>query len=260
MNPVILFLVDGMRPDGLQQADTPNIDGLIANGSSTMTARTVMPSVTLPCHMSLFHSVGPERHGITTNTWTPQVRPIPGLTDALHAAGKKTAAFFNWEELRDLSRPGSLDHIYFSASALDLSGTGDWDIAKAANRYIGSARPDFSFVYLGCTDETGHAHGWMTEPYLSAIANADRCIGRVLEAAPEGTVAIVMADHGGHEKTHGTEFDDDMTIPFVISRLGDESPSQIDREVHITDIAPTVTTLLGVNSPQAWTGTPIIFD
>ena len=118
---VILFLVDGMRPDGLQQADTPILDRLIATGSSTMRARTVMPSVTLPCHMSLFHSVGPDRHGITTNTWMPQVRPIPGLTDAIHAAGKRTAAFFNWEELRDLSRPGSLDNIYFSASAQDLS-------------------------------------------------------------------------------------------------------------------------------------------
>ena len=40
-----------------------------------------MPSVTLPCHMSLFHSVDPDRHGITTNGYVPQVRPIKGMFD-----------------------------------------------------------------------------------------------------------------------------------------------------------------------------------
>ena len=29
---VILFSIDGMRPDALQQAQTPNIDRLVANG------------------------------------------------------------------------------------------------------------------------------------------------------------------------------------------------------------------------------------
>jgi len=256
---VILFLVDGMRPDGLQQADTPILDRLIATGSSTMRARTVMPSVTLPCHMSLFHSVGPDRHGITTNTWMPQVRPIPGLTDAIHAAGKRTAAFFNWEELRDLSRPGSLDNIYFSASAQDLSGTGDREIADAAHRHLAEAKPNFAFVYFGCTDETGHAHGWMTDEYLSAISTADSCIGRVVAAMQENAVAVVMADHGGHEKTHGTESDEDMTIPLILSRIGTDSATTIEGDVHITDVAPTVAALLGVPAPPGWIGKPIEF-
>jgi predicted AlkP superfamily pyrophosphatase or phosphodiesterase len=254
---VVLFLVDGMRPDGLQQAETPNVDRLIASGASTMSARTVMPSVTLPCHMSLFHSVGADRHGITTNTWMPQVRPIPGLTDALHAAGKTTAAFFNWEELRDLSRPGSLDHIFFSATAGDLSGAGDREIAKAANQHISEHQPNFAFVYLGCTDETGHAHGWMTDEYLNAISNADRCIGTVLEAMREESVAVVIADHGGHEKTHGTPSDEDMTIPVVISRQGQEARRTLDQDVQITDIAPTIVSLLSVEAPAAWIGSKV---
>lgn len=47
-------------------------------GSYSLRARTVMPSVTLPCHMSLFHSVDPGRHGILTNTYVPQARPRGG--------------------------------------------------------------------------------------------------------------------------------------------------------------------------------------
>ena len=56
-----------------------------------------MPSATLPCHTSMFRGVTPERHGITTNTWVPQVRPVPSLVDVLHRAGKRTAFFYNWE-------------------------------------------------------------------------------------------------------------------------------------------------------------------
>ena len=79
-NPsVTLILVDGMRPDGLAQAPTPTLDRLIANGAASMSARTIMPSITLPCISSLFLGVSPERHGITSNVYTPPARAVPGL-------------------------------------------------------------------------------------------------------------------------------------------------------------------------------------
>ena len=54
---VILISVDGMRPDGLQQCGNPFLEELKKTASYTFDARTVIPSVTLPCHMSMFHSV-----------------------------------------------------------------------------------------------------------------------------------------------------------------------------------------------------------
>ena len=60
---IILILCDGMRPDAL--SNIPQVNAIKQKASYTMTATTVMPSVTLPCHMSLFHSVDPSRHGIT---------------------------------------------------------------------------------------------------------------------------------------------------------------------------------------------------
>jgi predicted AlkP superfamily pyrophosphatase or phosphodiesterase len=99
---VILILVDGMRPDSLGNIEFTQ--KFLKQSSYTMNAKTVMPSITLPCHMSLFHSVDPQRHGILTNTYTPQVRPIKGLCEQLKASKKKCAFFYNWEELRDLTR------------------------------------------------------------------------------------------------------------------------------------------------------------
>ena len=106
---VILILVDGMRPDGMMGCGNPFAEKLIKESTYSLKAQTVMPSVTLPCHMSLFHSVDPTRHGIVTNTYVPQVRPIEGLFDRLDKFDKKCAFFYTWEELRDLSRP---DHLH----------------------------------------------------------------------------------------------------------------------------------------------------
>ena len=63
----VLLLVDGLRPDVLTGCGNPLAQQLIQQSYATLQARTVMPSVTLPCHMSLFHSVVPERHGVLTN-------------------------------------------------------------------------------------------------------------------------------------------------------------------------------------------------
>jgi arylsulfatase A-like enzyme len=110
---VILFVIDGLRPDALQQAHTSEIDKLVAQGAYTWRAQTVTPSVSLPCHTSLFFAVPPARHGVVSNVWTPLPPPVPSLIEVVHQAGLGTAAFYTWEELRDLARPGALDFAYY---------------------------------------------------------------------------------------------------------------------------------------------------
>ena len=109
----ILIVVDGLRPDALAACGNKFVDELLSHSIYTLDAKTVMPSVTLPSHMSLFHSVPPERHGILTNTYVPMVRPINGICEVLRAAGKASALFYDWEELKDLSRPDSLAYANY---------------------------------------------------------------------------------------------------------------------------------------------------
>lgn len=254
---VVLFLVDGMRPDGMMQADTPTMDTLRTGGAHTLSARTVMPSMTLPCHTSLFLGVPPTRHGIVSNTWQPQVRPVPGLFDVLQQAGLVTAFFYNWEELRDLSRPGSLQ---VSAMVKDVTGDGKADtaVSQLAAQWLKNNPFNFTFVYLGGTDLAGHGYSWMSDNYLQAINHADQCIQHVLDALPEDCTVIVTSDHGGHEQTHGTDSDEDMTTPFIINGPTIAPGQTIQQPVQITDIAPTITHLFGINAPKDWIGLPIV--
>ena len=250
---VVLILVDGMRPDGLLSCGHPFARELVERSASDLSARTVMPSVTLPCHMSLFHSVDPERHGILSNTYVPQVRPIVGLFDQLSQYGKKCGFFYTWEQLRDLCRPGCL-HTTMSCNLHQIEDS-DTRITDAAIPYIRAEQPDFLFLYLGETDEVGHDHGWMSPEYLAAVHKAFGCIERVYRALPEGYQMIVLADHGGHGRAHGTEMPEDMTIPmcFTGSRF---APGTKLAGVSILDVAPTVAKLLEVPPVKEWEGKP----
>src|SRR5574338_615319 len=122
MPPVVFIMLDGVRPDALTAADCPALHSLRERGSSTLRARSVMPCITLPCHTSIFHSVPPTRHGITSNVFTPMARPLPGLVEMARIAEKRVAFFYNWEELRDLARPGNIHYSYFRDSARDPDG------------------------------------------------------------------------------------------------------------------------------------------
>lgn len=251
---IILFLVDGMRPDALAQADTPVIDRLIATGASTLSAQTVMPSISLPCIASLFLGTPPARHGITTNAWAP-TNPNNGLIEVLATHGRSAASFYNWEPLRDLSPPGALQAAFFVKNDQVPEGRGDTALAALAARYLSAEPVDFAFLYLGHTDSAGHAHGWMSAPYLAAIENADRAIGAVLDHLGDGWGVVVTADHGGHDRHHGTEQAVDMTIPMVIHghpRLG--TGAQLPTPATILDIAPTIAAWMGLTPAPAWLG------
>jgi predicted AlkP superfamily pyrophosphatase or phosphodiesterase len=247
----VLFSIDGMRPDGLLQAHAPNIHKLIDTGASTMRAQTVMPSVTLPCHSSMIRGVDVPRHGITGNTFQPIARPVPSVIDVASNHGLRCGFFYNWGPLRDLCDPESTAvSFYYRGHTI---AEGDRIVADAAVRAIQSDKLDFVFVYLGYTDECGHENGWMTTPYLEAIANADKCVGQVLEAAGE-THALVLSDHGGHGRSHGTDMPEDMTIPWILAGPGVPGPTTIDSPVRIYDTAPTIAHILRLPLAREWDG------
>jgi predicted AlkP superfamily pyrophosphatase or phosphodiesterase len=250
--PVLLISVDGMRPDAIDLADTPCMHALIRDGAYCRSARTVMPSVTLPCHTSMFRGVDVPRHGITTNVFQPLARPVPSVFDVAKENDLTTGMFYNWAELRDLMAPQSTSVSYLYNNA--FSTEGDDIVADMAVRHLAESQFDLVFLYLGYTDECGHEHGWMSEKYLEAVSNADRCIGRVLDAYRSRPNVLLLSDHGGHGKTHGTEQDEDMTIPFLLNGPSVRAGVELREEVRIFDACPTIAALAGLPLHRYWHG------
>lgn len=256
---VVLVTLDGVRPDAIRQASTPHIDQIVKDGSHTLTAQSVMPSITLPCHNSIFRSVPPSRHGVTSNVFNPAPDLPPSLFDIASRAGLVTGMFYNWPPLRDIAEPDSV-HVSYCESNTHLP-EGDCHITDMAIQAARRQRFDLLFLYLGHVDWSGHEYGWMSDEYLEAVRQADECLGRFVSASIDMVQPvdfIVFADHGGHDRGHGTDSPEDMTIPFLMWGYRVESGHTIRRPVTLLDIAPTAATLLGLKAAPEWQGTPVL--
>ena len=255
ITPVILLMLDGLRPDVFGQCQAPNLEAFRDRSAYSMAAQSVEPSVTIPCHTSIFHSVPPARHGIVTNDWHPMARPLPGLMEVAKQHERRCAFIHNWEYLRDLNRPGSLSYIYFEDSAYDP--VGDERIIAEAIRYFEEATPDFMFVYQSTIDVWGHRYGWMSAEYLRHVEFIDKSVGRLLDAISDRATILIQSDHGGHDRTHGTELAEDMTILWMVAGPDIRQNHTIQQPVSLLDTAPTMARLMGIKPHEMWEGSVI---
>ena len=255
-NKVILISIDGMRPDGLRACGNPYVAELEKRATYTYTGQAVFPSVTFPCHYSMAHSVTPERHGILTNTYVPEVRPVTGIFEKIRSAGGVSAMFYGWEPLRDIASPGALAFsTYINAYMKESTDT---VLTDEALRVIAEDKPDFVFLYMVETDEKGgHDNGWMSEEYLRRISIAIDNVKRVVEAYGDEYRVIVMADHGGHDRSHGSRMPEDMTVPFFYIGEGFAPGREIDG-LSLLDVAPTIADLLGIAPEREWEGRSVL--
>jgi len=258
---VIVVSIDGLRGDAIEAAGARHLAQLLADGSGTVLAQTILPSKTLPSHTSMLTGVSPEVHGITWNddrTGELGVVGVPTVFELAHDAGYHTAAFFSKAKFRHLVREGSLDFVGVpGGNVLPASRT-----VTEAVRYMRRERPNLLFVHIADPDFMGHAVGWMSLPYRWAVREADAAVGDILLAATrtygEGNFTlIVTADHGGHGRDHGSSDPRDTTIPWIAYGRGIQANHRIVGPVSTMDTAATVLRILGVARPVLWAGVPV---
>jgi predicted AlkP superfamily pyrophosphatase or phosphodiesterase len=248
----VVISIDGLRPDVLMQSDAPVIHGLMASGSFTLRARTTETCVTLPSHVSMLTGVPPEEHGVTWNGDRPPANrrhPLkPTLFDVAHQAGLTTAMVAGKLKFQALETPGALDWSR-------VRKTKDVMVADTAVRWIEEHAPQVMFVHLPGVDWSGHFWGWGSGAQRAAVATADRCVGRVLEALRargvlDSTVVVVTSDHGGVGRSHPPSDPRSQFIPWIVSGPGIHANLDLAHgtgsEVVTEDTFATVCALLGL--------------
>lgn len=261
---VILVSIDGLRPDAIDAFKASTLGRLVREGSSTLAARTIMPSKTLPSHTSMLTGEPPEEHQVLWNDVTSAERDeidLPNIFSVARSGGYRTAAFFSKAKFGPLQRAGTLDY-----SQAPGGWFGRWSSKRTIGdvaEYLETARPNLLFVHLTDPDAVGHRSGWMSAEYGRAVQAADSALGRLIELAdeaygPRSYALIVTADHGGHEKGHGSDHPFDVTIPWIAWGQGIRPGTLAPETVHTMDTASTVLWLLGLTEPADWAGTPVI--
>ena len=253
---VILISIDGLRPDAVETCGHPFVNTLRENGCYSPDASSVVPPVTLPAHTSIFYSVPPIRHGIITNDYMPPVRPIRGLAEQLERADKTCAAFYGWEPMRHVWTSGNMKYSLFVNEYEEDNS--DLLLTQEALSLIERKEPDFVYLYLVETDDKGgHDHGWMTSEYMHRVNNAFSCVQQVYEAVHDRYTIVITADHGGHNRGHGENIPEDMTIPMFF--VGKEFPKGVQlHELTLLDLAPTIADLMGIPKVREWEGTSVL--
>jgi predicted AlkP superfamily pyrophosphatase or phosphodiesterase len=260
---VVLVSIDGLRPDAIAKFNAPALSKLLREGSYSLAATTIMPSKTLPSHTSMLTGEPPDEHGVLWNNVIddqPGTLEIPTVFSAARASGYRTAAFFSKAKFSHLQVPGTLDY-----SQAPGGWFGKWSsdaTVNAVEAHLAKHVPNLLFVHLTDPDSAGHSYGWMSEQYGRGVLRADEAVARLMKAAdtafgPGKYTLIVTADHGGNGKDHGSDHPFDVTIPWIAWGRG-VSPGEITSpSIRTMDTASTVLFLLGVDTPDEWTGVPI---
>ena len=135
-----------------------------------------------------------------------------------------------------------------------MQESGDTVLTNETEKLIDEHHPDFVFLYMVETDEKGgHDNGWMSEEYLRRISIAIDNVKRMIEKFGEEYSVIIMTDHGGHGRSHGTDLLEDMTIPLFLCGP-DFIPGENIKNASLLDIAPTIATIMGIKSDSDWEG------
>ena len=255
---VVIISIDGMRPDGMEQADTPTLDELKALGAYSPYAQTINPSFTLPSHVSMLNGVVPQKHGIVEALPCIGCRLTIGPTvfSAAHDAGFSTGMVFGKEKLNYLALENSVDSLF----GIDAH---DPEVTEEAIEIIEAGLPNLLFIHLPDTDRVGHEYGWMSENYLYAINYADGMVDVIVTALNtdgylSSTLLIILADHGGHDFQHGLDCPEDMTIPWLAVGPGVPQGKMLASPINIYDTAATALHALGVPIPEHWDGRPVL--
>lgn len=252
---VVIMSFDGVRGDAARMTIPPSF---LAQAAFTWTARTTLPSSTLPAHTSMLTGVPPSVHGVRINPNFPRghIR-ISTVFSVVTESGGRAAAFVAKPKLLYLVRPGTAAR----AELVPYPKNDSVDVAREAARYLATNQPQLLFIHVADPDDQGHQYRWMSQPYMDAVRKIPETVGVILDVLKrmdrlDDSLVIVTSDHGGHGRVHGSDRPEDMIIPWLA--FGAVEPGPIGKPVVTYDTAATAIAALGMKIPTTWQGTAVL--
>jgi hypothetical protein len=211
-----VLVVDGCRPDEIDEGLTPNLTALRDGGLRYPRASSMPVMETIPNHVMMMTGVRPDRSGVPANAIYDRAagevrdmdRPsdikVRTVIERLNRAGYRTGTVLSKEYLygvfgeRATARWEPQPIVPISGHAPDVF------TMRAALAMLEEVDPHLIFVNLGDIDRVGHTD--LTGPLgikalrRAALAATDAQVGRFVDALKssgrwERSIVIVLADH-----------------------------------------------------------------
>lgn len=260
---VVLVVLDGLRPDAIPRFALPTCTTLLQRGHGSLLGRTVSPSLTSTVMASLLTGAVPSVHGIANGRFQlPRIRagidPLPRVL-ASHA---HPASMYLAKVPRIFSGVARRIANYLGFTHVGLEGECAADILHAATPTIRTQRRGLIAFHWPDADRAGHAAGWMSPTYETAVRELDRSLGilcELIDLSDPQTLLIALADHGGggtDPRHHASDHPIDTTIPILIGG-GAVIPGTLSSGTSVLDIPPTICWALGLPIPETYPGRPL---
>jgi endo-1,4-beta-D-glucanase Y len=269
--PKSLFIgIDGLRPDGLEAADTPFLDSLIDGtfaqgahrGAYTPFARNEDITVSGPNHSTILTGVHRDKHMVTNNSFSGgDFANYPGYLSRLESAlpDLNTVRLMTWS-FGHTAIPTDAD---FSDQDTDVGNAQSTADIFSGTHSLYQEDADSVYLFLDDVDLAGHGFGyWPNEPqYLSKVEEIDDLVGVVLTSiasrpdfAREDWLIVVSTDHGGTRGgSHGNDTPEERTIPFIVSGRN-VTQGDLSEDTKLVDVAPTILSHMGLTVPAEFDG------
>lgn len=204
---VLIIGVDGVRPDALEFANTPNFDALAENGIFSPNAINQDATISGPGWSAIICGVRSEKHLVSNNDFSNNnYEEYPSIFRRIKEVEPEhqLVSFCHWTPINDF--------IIGNDADFKLNFNSDEELANTAVDYLRVNDPKVTFIHFDEVDGAGHGFGFsanVTE-YVSAIERTDEYIGILLEALEERPnylnedwLIISTTDHGGVGFGHG---------------------------------------------------------
>jgi arylsulfatase A-like enzyme/Tfp pilus assembly protein PilF len=271
---IILITIDTLRADRIGPDLTPAIDALASRGVRFTHARSAVP-LTLPSHVSIMTGSLPPANGVRLNGTTTFTGRRATLAHVLRDGGYRTGAFVGAYVLdRRFGLSDGFD-VYDDHVQRDSSGSQQLEAERRGNVVVDAAlkwlstpdnRPLFAWIHLydphaPYDPPAEYLAKAANNPYDGEVAFADAQVARVLDwlrssGRTSNTVVAVAGDHGEGlgehgELTHGMlTYDSTLRVPLVLTAPSVSSPSTIDANVSLIDLAGTLLQLAHRDVPE----------
>ena len=205
------------------------------------------------------------------NTLFPVIRPENSLGRVISDAGLKqlrvaesekfahVTFFFNGRRVEAFENE---DRFFIdsppSSALLDNPGTSTAEVADAVIAGINAGGYDFILTNLASGDMVGHLEDYKAK--VACAASVDRSLGRIVESAREnGYSVVITADHGLLETGFTPDGKPNVShttalVPLAIISDGDVDRADDESCGTLSDIAPTVLSLMKLRIPEEMSG------
>ena len=250
----VLFGIDG-GGTYFEQASTPFMDRIFAEGAVCRRTLTEIPTVSAECWGAMLHGV--DRHDHQLTNWIAGVKdfpadsPYPSVFRVIREArpDAKLAAFSDWNPInRGIIEADLGVHKYSDR---------DFALIRPALDYI--AENDFTLLFFqfDSVDGAGHRFGYGSPEHLASITTVDMYIRYITDAIRargwgDDTLFLVEADHGGYGQSHGGVTDEEKYVTFLAAGSGLCHGEITGMEVR--DTSSVILHALGIPQPAGWTG------